>query len=164
MSFLGFFRNKKEQAEPKKEKAKTVKLDEEHDQFSSVERFNTDRYVEDMFLDLFRAVRSEEWRRVISYGTMEFKKDHVTMKLDFSEYASFKIKSVSVEAGYKSFRFRSEMPIADYAFFHEVYCNSVREENEKLKKHTEEGMAAIRKSIGKAALRDGRIDLLLGED
>ena len=163
MSFLGFFR-KKEQAAPKKEKAKTVKLDQEHDQFASVERFNTDRYVENMFLDLFHAVRSEEWRRIISYGTMEFKKDNVTMKLEFSDYSSFKIKSVSVEAGYKSFRFRSEMPIADYAFFHEVYCMNVREENEKLKSHTEEGMAAIRKSIGKAALRDGKIDFLLGED
>lgn len=163
MSFLGFFR-KKEQAEPKKEKAKTLKLDEEHDQFSSIERFNTDRYVENMFFDLFHAVRSEEWRRVISYGTMEFKKDNVTMKLEFSDYSSFKIKSVSVEAGYKSFRFRSEMPIADYAFFHEVYCKNVREENEKLKNHTEEGMEAIRKSIGKAALRDGKIDFLLGED
>ena len=164
MSFLGFFRNKKEQAEPNKEKAKTVKLDVDHDQFSSVERFNTDRYVEDMFLELFHAVRSEEWRRFISYGTMEFKKDHVTMKLDFSEHSIFKIKSVTVETGYKSFRFRSEMPIADYAFFHEVYCKNVRDENEKLKKHTEEGMAAIRKSIGKAGLRDGKIDFLLGED
>jgi len=163
MSFLGFFR-KKEQAEPKKEKAKTLKLDEEYDDFSSIERFNTDRYVEDMFLELFHAVRSEEWRRFISYGTMEFKKDQVTMKLDFSEHSSFKIKSVTVEAGYKSFRFRSEMPIADYAFFHEVYCKNVRDENEKLKKHTEEGMAAIRTSIGQAALRDGKIDFLLGGD
>jgi len=163
MDFLGFFR-KKEQADPKKEKAKTLKLDQEHEQFSSIERFNTDRYVENMFLDLFHAVRSEEWRRVISYGTMEFKKDNVTMKLDFSDYSSFKIKSVTVEAGYKSFRFRSEMPIADYAFFHEVYCKNVHEENEKNKKITEEGMAAIRKSIGKAALRDGKIDFLLGED
>lgn len=163
MSFLGFFR-KKEQAEPNSEKAKTLKLDQEHDQFSSIERFNTDRYVENMFLDLFHAVRSEEWRRSISYGTMEFKKDHVTMKIEFSDYSSFKIKSVTVEAGYKSFRFRSEMPIADYAFFHEVYCKNVHEENEKSKKITEEGMAAIRKSIGKAALRDGKIDFLLGGD
>ena len=163
MSFLGFFR-KKEQAEPNREKAKTLELDKEHDQFSSIERFNTDRYVENMFFDLFHAVRSEEWRRSISYGTMEFKKDNVTMKLEFSDYSSFKIKSVSVEAGYKSFRFRSEMPIADYAFFHEVYCKNVREENEKLKNHTEEGMEAIGKSIGKAALRDGKIDFLLGED
>jgi len=49
MSFLGFFRNKKEQAEPNKEKAKTVKLDVDHDQFSSVETFNTDRYVEENY-------------------------------------------------------------------------------------------------------------------
>ena len=163
MSFLGFFR-KKEQAEPKKEKAKTLKLDEEYDDFSSIERFNTDRYVEDMFLELFHAVRSEEWRKVISYGTMEFKKDHVAMKIEFSDYRNFKIKSITVEAGYKSFRFRSELPVAHYAFFHEVYCKNIQEENEKLKKHTEEGMEAIRKSIGKAALRDGKIDFLLGED
>jgi hypothetical protein len=163
MGFLGFFR-KKEQAEPNKEKVKTLELDKEHDQFSSIERFNTDRYVERMFLDLFHAVRSEEWRRSISYGTMEFKKDNVTMKLEFSDHSSFKIKSVSVEAGYKSFRFRSEMPIADYAFFHEVYCKNVKEENEDLKKRADEGMAAIREAIGKTALRDGKIDFLLGED
>jgi len=163
MGFLGFFR-KKEKAEPKSEKTKTLRLDKEHDEFSSVERFNADKYVENMFLDLFRAARSEEWRRIISYGTMEFKKDNVTMKLEFSDYDSFKIKSVSVESGYKSFRFRSEMPIEDYAFFHEVYCNNAREDNEKSKKIADEGMESIRKAIGKAALRDGKIDFLLGED
>lgn len=166
MSFLRFFRKKAESIPTKEvdtEVVNTLKLDKEYNQFTSIERFDGDKYVEDMFLELFNAIKSDEWEKSMDYSCLKFKKESVVLKVDFSTWDKFVIKSINIETGYKTFRFNSELPIEIYTFFYDFYCKATNDINEKLKSDADKSMKVIRDCIGKTELRDSKLDILLGK-
>lgn len=166
MSFLRFFRKKVEPVptnEVDTEVVNMLKLDKEYKQFTPVELFDKDKYVEDMFIELFHAIRSDEWETSMDYGSLKFKKESVVLKVEFSTWDKFVIKSITIETGYKTFRFKSKLPIEIYTFFYDFYCKTTNDINEKLKNDADESMKVIRDCIGKTELRDSKLDILLGD-
>lgn len=166
MGILSFLR--KDKVVEKKEK-ETLKLGDEYDQFSTIEKFDKDKYVEDMFLDLFHTIMTEQWDMTLSYGTMEFTKENIQLKVAFVELKKFTIHSITVQTNYRfgssdrTFNYKSELPIGIYQYFYNVYSKVRNEENEKQRKNTELSMESIRNVIGKSGSRDRKLDILLGD-
>ena len=154
--FLRFFRKKVEQVPTKEEKevVNMLKLDKEYKQFTPVELFDKDKYVEDMFLELFHAIKSDEWDKSMDYSSLKFKKESVFLKVEFSTWDNFVIKSIIIDTGYKTFRFKSDLPIEIYTFFYDFYCKATNNINEKIKNDVDANMKVIRDCIGKTELRD----------
>lgn len=168
MGILSFFR--KDKLVEKKEK-ETLKLGDEYDQFSTIEKFDKDKYVEDMFLDLFHTIMTEQWDMTLSYGVMEFTKENIQLKVAFIELKKFTIHSITVQTNYRfgsvgsdrTFNYKSELPIELYQYFYNVYSKVRNEENEKQRRNTELSMESIRNVIGKSGSRDRKLDILLGD-
>jgi len=146
--------------EAKKEKKK-IKLDKDVDDFKSIDTFNTDAYIENTFEQLFHAVKVDAWPCKYSYGEMEFKKDSVTLKIEFTAYDNFKIKRIILTSGYSNYYYRSDLDSEVYRFFYEVYAKSITKQNEDLKKIADSNLESINKVLGRDTIRDSKIDWLL---
>ena len=148
-------------SEKKKEVRKKIKLDEDVDGFKSIDMFNTDAYIQDTFEQLFHAVKVDAWPCNFSYSEMEFKKDSVTLKIEFTAYNNFKIKRIILTSGYNNYYYRSDLDSEVYQFFYEVYLKSITKQNDDLKKMTDASLEKINKVLGRDTIRDSKIDWLL---
>ena len=142
-------------------KEKKIKLDTDVDGFKSIDLFNTDAYIQNTFEQLFHAIKVDAWPCNYSYGEMEFKKDSVALKIEFSAYGNFKIKRIILTSGYSNYYYRSDLDSEIYRFFYEVYAKSITKQNEDLKKIADSNLESINKVLGRDTIRDSKIDWLL---
>jgi hypothetical protein len=161
--FKRFFGGKETEAVSEKpvKKEKKIKLDTDVDGFKSIDMFNTDAYIENTFEQLFHAVKVDAWPCNYSYSEMEFKKDSVTLKIEFAAYDNFKIKRIILTSGYSNYYYRSDLDSEVYQFFYEVYVKSITKQNEDLKKIADSNLESINKVLGRDTIRDSKIDWLL---
>lgn len=152
--------SEKKEKEAKKEKKK-IKLDTDVDGFKSIDTFNTDAYIQDTFELLFHAIKVDAWPCNFSYNEMEFKKDSVALKIEFSAYSNFKIKRMILTSGYNNYYYRSDLDSEVYQFFYEVYEKAITKQNEDLKKIADASLEKINKVLGRDTIRDSKIDWLL---
>ena len=138
-----------------------IKLDTDVEGFDEVKRFNRDKYIEETFNQIFHAIEVDEWLASFSYGYFEFNKDKIKLKIDYSDYDNFKIKSITLTSGYSNYNYRSDLDESVYRFFYNVYANYIKKENEDLKKATDASLVEINKVLGKSTIRDSKIDQLL---
>ena len=161
---FNFFRleeiSEKEEKKSEKENKK-IKLDTDVDGFKSIDLFNTDAYIQDTFEQLFHAIKVDAWECNFSYSEMEFKKDSVTLKIEFSAYNNFKIKRIILTSGYNNYYYRCDLDLEVYQFFYEVYEKAVTQQNDDLKKITDDNLSKINKVLGRDTIRDSKIDWLL---
>ena len=164
-AFFGVKQKVNQKKEVKKERPKKIKLDTDVEDFKSIDMFNTDAYIQDTIEQLFHAIRVDAWSCDFSYNEMEFKKDSVTLKIEFSAYGNFKIKRIILTSGYNNYYYRSDLDSEVYQFFYEVYSKSITKQNDDLKKITDDSLVKINKVLGRDTIRDSKIDWLLnGED
>jgi hypothetical protein len=155
---------KKEKAKkekPKKERPKKIKLDTDVEDFKSIDMFNTDAYIQNTIEQLFHAIRVDAWSCDFSYNEMKFKKDSVILNLEYSSYGNFKIKRIVLESGYNRYYYKSDLDSEVYQFFYEVYSKAVTQQNDDLKKITDDNLVKINKVLGRDTIRDSKIDWLL---
>ena len=153
--------NKRKNKEVSKPKSSKIKLDTDIEEFKSVKSFNRDKYLVETFNEVFHAIKVDEWQSTFSYSVIEFKKDKITVKLDYSDYDNFKIKSITLTSGYSNFHYTEPLDESTYRFFYNCYSENIKRENEALKKKADESLAEIHKVIGKSSIRDNKLDQLL---
>ena len=162
--FKRFFGGKETETvseKPVKKENKKIKLDTDVDGFKSIDMFNTDAYIQDTFELLFHAIKVDAWPCNFTYSEMEFKKDSVNLKIEFSAYGNFKIKRIILTSGYNNYYYRSDLDSEVYQFFYEVYEKAITKQNEDLKKITDTSLENINKVLGRDTIRDSKIDWLL---
>jgi hypothetical protein len=171
ISIIGFtgikilFNRKKKKSTSNKEvsegKSKKIKLDTDVEEFKEVKSFNRDKYIVETFNQVFHAIRVDEWESKFNYNLIEFKKDKITVKIDYKDYDNFKIKSITLTSGYSNFHYNEPLDESIYRFFYNVYSENVKRENEAVKKATDDSLVEIHKVIGKSSIRDNKLDQLL---
>ena len=149
-------KNKVKEIKPNK-----IKLDTDVIGFDEVKRFDRDRYIEETFNQVFNAIQHDEWLLSFGYDNIEFKKDNILLKVEYSEYGNFKIKSITLTSGYSNYYYKSDLDESVYRFFYKVYSDCINQENEQIKKKTDKSLSEINKVLGKGAIRDSKIDQLL---
>ena len=142
-------------------KSSKIKLDTDVEEFKEVKSFNRDKYLVETFNEVFHAIQVDEWESKFNYNLIEFKKDKITVKIDYKDYDNFKIKSITLTSGYSTFHYTDHLDESTYRFFYNVYSENIKRENEALKKKTDESLAEIHKVIGKSSIRDNKLDQLL---
>jgi hypothetical protein len=140
---------------------KKIKLDTDVEEFKEVKSFNRDKYIVETFNQVFHAIQVDEWESKFNYNLIEFKKDKITVKIDYKDYDNFKIKSITLTSGYSNFHYNEPLDESIYRFFYNVYSENVIKENEDLKKATDDSLVEIHKVIGKSSIRDNKLDQLL---
>ena len=165
--FKRFFGGKEKEAvseKPVNKEKKKIKLNTDVG-FKSIDIFNTDDYIQDTIEQLFHAIKVDGWPCNFSYSEMEFKKDSVTLKIEFSAYSNFKIKRIILTSGYNNYYYRCDLDSEVYQFFYEVYEKAITQQNDDLKKMTDDNLSKINKVLGRDTIRDSKIDWLLnGEE
>ena len=143
------------------EDPKKIELDKDVEGFESIEIFNPDTYIKETFLQIFHAVKVDQWDCEIKWSDLIFKKDSVILNIKYSTYGNFKIKEIKLTSGYNNYYYNDTLDIEVYRFFYEVYSKLTKEQNELLKKKTKENLLEIDKVLGKDTIRDSKIDWLL---
>ena len=153
--------NKRKAKEVSKPKSNKIKLDTDVEGFAEVKRFNRDKYIEETFNQIFHAIQVDEWLSSFSYAYFEFTRDKIKLKIDYSDYDNFKIKSITLTSGYNNYYYSNGLDESVYRFFYNVYADYIKKENEDLKKATDASLVEINKVLGKSTIRDSKIDQLL---
>ena len=161
MSFFKKIFGYKPNVEVKKVKKIKVKLNEDIDEFKSIDPFDKDKYIEETFEKIFHSIRVDEWPFIFSYGEITFQKDSVELKLEFSSYKKFIIKRIILSSGYETYYYKSDLDFDIYKFFYDIYSKSVEERNGRLKKSIDQNLEKINRVIGRDTIRDSKIDLIL---
>lgn len=160
-AFFGVKQKVNQKKEVKKERPKKIKLDTDVEDFKSIDMFNTDAYIQNTIEQLFHAIRVDAWSCDFSYNEMKFKKDSVTLNLEYSSYGNFKIKRIILTSGYNNYYYRCDLDSEVYQFFYEVYEKAITQQNDDLKKMTDDNLSKINKVLGRDTIRDSKIDWLL---
>jgi len=164
-AFFGVKPKVDQKKEINKERPKKIKLDTDVEGFESIDIFNTDAHIQDTIEQLFHAIRVDAWSCDFSYKEMKFKKDSVILNVEYSSYRNFKIKRIVLESGYNYYYYKSDLDSEVYQFFYEVYSKAVTQQNDDLKKITDDNLVTINKVLGRDTIRDSKIDWLLkGEE
>ena len=138
-----------------------IKLDTDVEGFAEVKRFNRDKYIEETFNQIFHAIQVDEWLSSFSYAYFEFTRDKIKLKIDYSDYDNFKIKSITLTSGYNNYYYSNGLDESVYRFFYNTYAEHIKKENEALKKLTDDSLVEINKVLGKSTIRDSKINQLL---
>jgi len=160
-AFFGVKPKVDQKKEINKERPKKIKLDTDVEDFKSIDMFNTDAYIQNTIEQLFHAIRVDAWSCDFSYNEMKFKKDSVTLNLEYSSYGNFKIKRIILTSGYNNYYYRCDLDSEVYQFFYEVYEKAITQQNDDLKKMTDDNLSKINKVLGRDTIRDSKIDWLL---
>ena len=148
--------------EVSKDKPSKIKLDTAVQGFDEVKRFDRDKYLEETFNQVFHAIQIGDWSTpIFNHGSFEFKKDKIVLKVEYSDYNKFKIKSITLSSGYSTFNYRSDLDESVYRYFYNTYAEYIKFENEELKKRADKSLSEIHKALGKDTIRDSKIDQLL---
>ena len=156
--------------EPKKQKPKKFKLDENYDDFSAVDRFDTNEYINETFQDIFHSIMNDgDWDSVINNVEIYYKKKHLDIKIDYEDFRNFKIKKIILYVNKNSysseiFLYTESLDENFYKFIHDFYSSSREEENSKKKEKCDDILMIVKDTIGKSSIRDRRLDELLGSN
>lgn len=155
--------------EPKK--PKKFKLDEDYVDFSAVDRFDTNEYINETFQDIFHSIMNDsDWDRVINNVEIHYKKKHIDIKIDYEDFRNFKIKKIILYVNKNSystseiFLYTESLDENFYKFIHDFYSSSREEENMKKKEKCDDILMVVKETIGKSSIRDRRLDELLGSN
>ena len=161
----------KEKDTPKKKEPKKFKLDEEYSDFSTVDRFDTNEYINETFQDIFHSIMNDcDWVSVINNVEIHYKKKHIDIKIDYEDFRNFKIKSIRLyvnRSSYSSseiFLYTESLDETFYKFVYEFYFSTKENENSKRKENCDSILTVVKDTIGKSSIRDRRLDELLGSN
>ena len=127
--------------ESKKQQPKKFKLDENYVDFSAVDRFDTNEYINETFQDIFHSIMNDDdWDRVINNVEIYYKKKHLDIKIDYEDFRNFKIKKII------------------------LYVNKNSYSTSEIFLYTESLDENFKDTIGKSSIRDRRLDELLGSN
>ena len=179
---FGFFKKKNdvvsvvskdinEQKVNESEKPKKLKLDENYDDFTSVEIFDTNQYINETFQDIFHSIMNDsDWDTTINNVEIYYKKKLISIKIDYEDYKNFKIKSIRLyvnRSSYSSseiFLYTESLDETFYKFVYEFYFSTKENENSKRKENCDSILTVVKDTIGKSSIRDRRLDELLGSN
>ena len=157
--------------ESKKQQPKKFKLDENYVDFSAVDRFDTNEYINETFQDIFHSIMNDDdWDRVINNVEIYYKKNHLDIKIDYEDFRNFKIKKIILYVNKNSystseiFLYTESLDENFYKFIHDFYSSSREEENRKKKEKCDDILMIVKDTIGKSSIRDRRLDELLGSN
>jgi hypothetical protein len=146
---------------PEKPTKRKIKLDTDVEEFEEIKKFNRNEYIEETFNDVFHAIQLDEWSPIFNYGSFEFNKDNVKVKIEYSDYKKFKIKSITLTSRYTNYNYTNDLDESVYRFFYNIYSTNIKTDNERIKKATDDSLSEINKVLGKSTIRDRKIDQLL---
>jgi hypothetical protein len=157
--------------ETKRQKPKKFKLDEDYEDFSAVDRFDTNEYINETFQDIFHSIMNDgDWVSVINNVEIHYKKKHIDIKIDYEDFRNFKIKKIILYVNKNSyssseiFLYNETLDENFYKFIHDFYSSSREEENRKKKEKCDDILMVVKDTIGKSSIRDRRLDELLGSN
>ncbi len=157
---------KKEKIEAAPEKKIPLREEDEHLRemgFENIEKFNESSYMSEVFLDAIQSIRNEEgWTFQTNKSEMSFTKERLDLKVIFEDSHAFRITSISMHIGYKSFYFSSKLKESEYRFFYEKYADTINSTNSAKKERIDRDLSEIRSILGKSSSRDRKIDSILG--
>lgn len=140
------------------------------DQFVEIKKFNKSQYIEDTFSTIFHSVQIDNWRLLVSDEEITFSKnpdgiDSVWDRIDLMvkykiKNGKFIISAIYLSAG-TFFTHKGELKENDYKFFYQKYADYKNELNVASKANCDESMKKIHKIVGKASIRDAKIDDIL---
>ena len=176
---FGFFKKKNDvvtvvskdtPSEPKKQQPKKFKLDENYEDFTSVDGFDTNQYINETFQDIFHSIMNDDdWGSVINDVEIYYKKKNIDIKIDYEDYRNFKIKSIWLYVKNKHsysaseiFQYTESLDATFYKFVYDFYSSSKEKENNEKKQKFDNILTVVKDAIGKSSIRDRRLDELLG--
>ncbi len=132
--------------------------------FDNIEQFNESSYMSEIFLDAIQSIRNEEgWTfQTNKNSEMSFTKERLDLKVTFDDSRAFRITSISMHIGYRSFHFYSKLKESEYRFFYEKYADTINSTNSAKKERIDRDLSEIRSILGKSSSRDRKIDSILG--
>jgi hypothetical protein len=140
------------------------------DQFVEIKKFNENQYIEDTFSTIFHSVQIDNWRLLVSDKEITFSKnpdgidsvwDRIDLKVKYKiKNGKFIISEIYLSAG-TFFTHKGELKENDYKFFYQKYADYKNELNVASKANCDESMKKIHKIVGKASIRDAKIDDIL---
>ena len=153
------------------EKPKKLKIDEDYDDFTSVEIFDTNQYINETFQDIFHSIMNDEdWNITFNSVEIYYKKKKVSIKIDYQDYKNFKIKSIKLYVNKDSystadiFNYTESLDETFYKFVYDFYFSTKENENSKRKENCDSILTVVKDTIGKSSIRDRRLDELLGSN
>lgn len=156
----------------KKNRSKNLPTKNEKEEFLEIETFDENQYVEDTFQRIFHSVKMDNWEKEIHYDEITFEKgpeganewDKVKLLVKYKiSKGKFIIDNIHLSAG-TFFTFKGEVEIDDYRFFYDCYAKWKQKENRDTKDRADASLSKIHSVIGKASIRDSKLDELLGEE
>lgn len=157
--------------EPKKKEPKKFKLDEDYVDFSAVDRFDTNEYINETFQDIFHSIMNDgDWVSVINNVEIHYKKKHIDIKIDYEDFRNFKIKKIILYVNKNSystseiFLYTESLDETFYKFVYDFYFSTKEKENSKRKENCDSILTVVKDTIGKSSIRDRRLDELLGSN
>ena len=145
----------------------------EKKKFKMVKSFDENSYIESAFDQVFHSIRIDDWEIEVDNGIdseIKFKKalpngnwnDKVTLSVKYkSKNGNFVISNIFLSAGEFFAYDVKKINDDDYEFFYNCYVKHMEEYNEKVKLKVDKSLETIHKVIGKAAIRDSKIDDIL---
>ena len=153
------------------EKPKKLKIDEDYDDFTSVEIFDTNQYINETFQDIFHSIMNDEdWNITFNSVEIYYKKKKISIKIDYQDYKNFKIKSIKLYVNKDSystadiFNYTESLDETFYKFVYDFYFSTKEKENSKRKENCDSILTVVKDTIGKSSIRDRRLDELLGSN
>ena len=162
--------------EVKKEEVTKINLDEYNSEFSSIQDFDEDDYINKIFDDIFHSImNTDDWDYVINSYEISIKNRGLEVKVEYTDlHKHFRIKNLRLfvfqSTGMKAhftnnsliFNYTDDLDIKFYKFVYNIYYKDKMEVNEKRKKKCDDVLLVVRESLGKSSIRDRKLDELLG--
>jgi len=141
------------------------------DEFVEVKSFNEDKYIEDNFDIVFHSIKMDDWIKEISSDEITFSKNpnlrtgnswnSVRLKVSYKiKDGKFTIDYIGLTSG-NVFTYKGKLKEEDYKFFYKQYYDYKTESNRKAKESCDESMKRLHAVVGKASIRDSKIDDIL---
>ena len=140
------------------------------DEFVEIETFDEDKYIKDTFGLVFHSIRIEDWERSIDFEEIRFRKspkknsyahDEVKLIVKYKiKSGLFKIDTILLSSG-GTYTHKGNLDIDDYKFFYDIYVEYKTTFNNEKKDRVDKSLKKIHNIVGKASIRDSKIDDIL---
>lgn len=148
-----------------------VPVDPSNEGFDAIKEFNEDEHIEKTFKEVLNSVVCENWETDHGYDELIFKKypddgsrwDEVQLKVKYQiKNDKFNISGVYLVSK-TVFSYKVEkLDLKHYKFFYDHYVEYINSKNDEKKKSVDSSLDLIKKVVSKSAIRDSKIDDILG--